>query len=118
MVRAHEALSAELARLKGADAPQADSVITDLSTRLAQLRTRAAAGMGSMPGNLFDLLPAIEASSLPPTDAQQRLLATIVDNSVAVVTELNEIITVRMPALRASLGQTGPAGVSPVRPPR
>jgi hypothetical protein len=74
--------------------------------------------MGSFPGNLFDLLAAVESSSLPPTEMQARLITSIVDNSVNVAGEINDVITNRMPALRVRLGQAAAASVSPIRPPR
>ena len=120
--RAIEAFTAELDRLRtiaaGRTDSAADSTISELMTRLTQIRTRLAVGMGSFPGNLFDLLAAVESSSLPPTEMQQRLITSIVDNSLNVVNGINDVITNRMPALRARLGQPAATTVSPVRPPR
>jgi hypothetical protein len=121
-VRALEAFTAELVKLtelsKSRSEAGADSTITDITARLTRLRTRAAVGMGSFPGNLFDLLAAVESSSLPPTAAQERLIESIVANSMTVTTEINDVITVRMPALRARLGQPQASSVNPIRPPR
>ena len=121
-IRAIEAFTAELPRLseiaKQRQDAGADSVIADITTRLTQLRTRVASGMGSGPGNLFDLLAAVESSSLPPTQAQERMMTAILANSTTVAGDISEIITVRMPALRARLGQPPAATVTAVRPPR
>jgi hypothetical protein len=46
------------------------------------------------------------------------MMTAIVDNSVAVARDINEIISVGMPALRARLGQPASSTVRPVRPPR
>jgi photosystem II stability/assembly factor-like uncharacterized protein len=120
--RAIEAFNSELERLstisRERPAAGADSTIADLTARLTQIRQRSTAGMGSLPGNLFDLLAAVESSSLPPTDAQQQLITTIVDNSVNVVSQINDVITNRMPGLRARLGQPPSLAVRPVGPPR
>jgi photosystem II stability/assembly factor-like uncharacterized protein len=121
-IRAIEALTPEVARFseiaKQKQDAAADSLIGGLTSSLTQMRARAASGMGSGPGNLFDLLAAVESSSLPPTQAQERMMTTIVDNSAAVARDINEIITVRMPALRARLGQPASSSVQPIRPPR
>jgi hypothetical protein len=120
-IRAIEAFTPELVRLgevsKQRQDAGADSVIADITTRLTQLRTRVASGMGSGPGNLFDLLAAVESSSLPPTEAQTQLMTTIVANSTTAAGDISEIITVRMPALRARLGQPA-ITANPVNPPR
>ena len=119
--RALDALSQEVGSLGSASGERsdvgADSVVVDLGKRLAQMRTKAAVGLGSFPGGLFDLLPAIEFSSLPPTEAQERLVAAIVANATAVVGDVNAVISTEMPALRAMLGRPAPATIDPIRPP-
>src|SRR5437762_12657534 len=98
------AISAELARLdtlsKAHPQPGSDSAITDLTARLRQIRARARAGLVGVPG-LFDLLASVESSSLPPTDAQERLITTIITNFTNAGGEINEITTKKMPVLRA-----------------
>ena len=74
--------------------------------------------MGSFPGNLFDLLASVESSSLPPTEAQERLMTAIMTNSIAVASDANDILTVKMPAVRARLGQRAPAAIARIEPPR
>jgi photosystem II stability/assembly factor-like uncharacterized protein len=119
--RALDALIAEAARLdtvsRARPRARADSAVADMRTRLTQLATRSRAGLGSLPGQLFDLLASVESSSLPPTEAQERLMTSIVSNSTTVTAELNEIITTRMPALRAKLGERGSRQIAPVEPP-
>ncbi len=108
LTKAFERLAIEVARMDTASKsrPQAgaDSLVSDLRTRLTQIRTRAAAGVSSFPGGLFDLLAAVESSSLPPTESQHRLMESIVAGSISVAKEVNEILTVRLPAVRAKLG--------------
>jgi hypothetical protein len=65
----------------------------------------------------FLLLGALEASSLAPTEAQQRTLEFVSTEMRANVDRLNDFITNRMPPVRAKLGNLAGAGVAPVKPP-
>ena len=120
--KAVQSLSSELARLdtlsRARPNARADSLITDLRARITQLATRARTGMGSFPGNLFDLLASVESSSLPPTEAQERLMTAIMTNAIAVASDANDILAVRMPAVRSRLGQRAPASIARIEPPR
>jgi len=42
---------------------------------------------------------------LPPTDAQERLITTIITNFTNAAADIDDIITKKMPALRASLNR-------------
>jgi photosystem II stability/assembly factor-like uncharacterized protein len=120
-MRALEAFTAELAAMRaettGRDA-EADSALARMDRRLTELRRQTAAGMGSFPGNLFDLLAAVESSSLAPTDAQQRLITRIVESQTNAVAAINDVIANEMPALRARLGRPASTAVRPIVPPR
>ncbi len=119
--RAIIALRAEVARLDSLSRSRSevgvDSMITDITTRLTQLGTRARMGLGSLPGQLFDLLASVESSSLPPTEAQERLMTSITSNSTNVANEISDVMATRMPALRARLGQRPLTPMSRVEPP-
>ena len=115
------ALRAQLARLDTASrgrSGRGDSLVTDMANRLTQIRARAGVVVGSFPGQLFDLLAAVESSSLPPTDAQERLIATLIANATTAVSEINAIIATGMPALHARLGQRSTTTIDAVRPPQ
>jgi hypothetical protein len=115
------ALKAQLARLDTAskgDPGGGDSLVTDMANRLTQIRARAGVVVGSFPGQLFDLLAAVESSSLPPTDAQERLIATLITNGTTAVNEINAIIATGMPALHARLGQRPATTIDAVKPPQ
>ena len=99
---------------RGADS----AAIALLETQVAQLRARGRGGVGSFPGGLFDLLASIESSSLPPTDAQARLITAIAENAATVAAEINDVLATRLPALRARLGARPAATIAPVVPPR
>ena len=118
--RTLDSLAAELDRAASAGTRRrtsaTDSTIAALRTQLGQLRTRAAAGVRAFPGGIFDLLAAVEASSLPPTEPQRRLMDAIEQNSSQVVTAINQIITTNLPALRRALGQSTTSRLRPISP--
>ena len=96
----------------------ADTAITQLTTGVATLRQRARGNsITSGIGRLFDLTAAIESSSLPPTEMQQRSLAASVTEFADIVAKLNELVTTKLPELRVKIGQPGSVAVQPVKPP-
>jgi photosystem II stability/assembly factor-like uncharacterized protein len=121
--KAFEALDAELTRIRATlkertPTPAAvDSVLRDVATRLDSLRPRFRPGFGSPMGRAFDLLGALQASSLAPTEAQMRQLEFLTTEIRENIAQLNDVITTRMPALRAKVGETSGGGPSAVKPP-
>ena len=113
--RALAAVSTELdaARGKNADA-LVDSVALQAATLMARARGNS---IVSGIGRVFDLTAAIESSSLPPTDAQERTLQAAVAEFVDIATKVNELVSARMPAVRAATGMAAPSGVLRVTPP-
>jgi photosystem II stability/assembly factor-like uncharacterized protein len=95
-----------------------DSAIAAVTLKTATLRQRARGNsITSGIGRVFDLTAAIESSSLPPTDAQQRTMAAATVEFTDIVAKLNDVITVAMPALRARVGQTTGPSLTKIRPP-
>ncbi len=94
-----------------------DSAIADIRRRLAQIEERARPGVGSFPGQLFDLLASVESSSLPPTQAQERLISSLSIRYATIASDINDIITTKMPSLRARLGKRPPTLIKPIDPP-
>jgi hypothetical protein len=66
---------------------------------------------------LFDLTAAIESSSMPPTDAQQRSLSASVAEFTEIVSKVNAIITSQLPTLLAKAGRTNAPAIASVQPP-
>jgi hypothetical protein len=108
-----DAIEAELATL---GAPT-DSGVKAITAQLTALRQRARGNsITSGVGRLFDLTAAIESSSMPPTDAQQRSLAASVAEFTEIAAKANEIATKQLPALSTSAGK--PVTAMPtVKPP-
>ena len=134
--KAIEPLDAELSRMRvvikerSGTSPDVERMVRAASAALDSLKPRfgvrapAAAGGGGGGGGggnpmtrAFDLLGGLEASSLAPTEAQQRTLqflsAEVRDN----IAKLNDLISTQMPALRSRLGNLVGAGVAPVKKP-
>ena len=68
-------------------------------------------------GRLFDLTAAIESSSLPPTEMQQRSIEASVAEFTDIAAKLNELAATQLPTLLAAAGQASPADIAKVRPP-
>jgi len=67
----------------------------------ATLRQRARGNsITSGIGRLFDLTAAIESSSLPPTEMQQRSIEASVTEFADIVAKVNDVVANKMPALR------------------
>lgn len=121
--KAVERLGGELTRLRaslgdrGTTPAAIDSAVRAASARLDSLRPKFGRGFGSPIGRAFDLLGALEASSLAPTAAQQRTLEHITTELRENIAALNDLITRQMPALAASIGTLTPATGTAVRPP-
>lgn len=130
--KAIEPLDAELSRMRavvrernGVSA-DVERLVRDASAALDSLKPRfgarvPGAGGGGGGGNpmtrAFDLLGALEASSLAPTEAQQRTLQFLSAEVRSNVARLDDLISTQMPALRSRLGALAGAGVVPVKPP-
>lgn len=122
------ALDAELARARATLADRApvpadvERALHEASAQLDSLgplfRQGGGGGGGGNPmSQAFLLLGALEASSLAPTEAQQRTLEFVTAQMRANIAVLNEFITNRMPSVRAILGNLAGAAVAPVKPP-
>ena len=112
---AMDAIDAELASI---GAP-ADSTIKSISAEVATLRRRAHGNsITSGIGRLFDLTAAIESSSMAPTEAQHRSLAASVVEFTDIAAKVNDIVTNRLPAVRAKAGHTGGTAIATVQPPQ
>jgi hypothetical protein len=98
--------------------PGADSAIAEVATILTTLRQRARGNsITSGIGRLFDLTAAIESSSLPPTEMQQRSIEASVAEFADIVAKVNEVLANKMPALRIRMGEPPTPVVSAIRPP-
>jgi hypothetical protein len=62
-------------------------------------------------------IAAIESSSMPPTDAQQRSLAASVAEFTEIAAKVNEIISNQLPALLAKAGSTSTPVIARVQAP-
>jgi hypothetical protein len=121
-VKAFERTDSEVTRLRAAlkdskNAATADSALRDIGTRLDSLRTRfRPQGFGSPIGRAFDLLGALEATSAAPTEAQQRTLDHLTVELRENIAQLNDLITTRMPDLRAKVASAADT-LDAVKPP-
>ena len=98
--------------------PAVDSAIAEVATIATTLRQRARGNsITSGIGRLFDLTAAIESSSLPPTEMQQRSIDASVAEFADIVAKVNEVLTNKMPALRIRMGQPPIPAVTAIRPP-
>ena len=108
-----DALDSTLAAMRGTASghPGADTAIAEVATIVTTLRQRARGNIiTSGIGRLFDLTAAIESSSLPPTEMQQRSIEASVAEFREIVAKLNDVLANKMPALRMKMGQpTAPA---------
>ena len=95
----------------------ADTLLTELTTTLNTLRQRARGNsIVSGIGRLFDLTAAIESSSMPPTEMQQRSIEASVAEFTDIVGKLNALAATKLPALSSVVGRVVPR-TEPVRPP-
>ncbi len=100
------------------DLLSSDTAAKSLSTQITTLRQRARGNsITSGIGRVFDLTAAIESSSMPPTDAQQRSLAASVAEFTEIVAKVNEIISNQLPALLAKAGRTSTPAIARVQAP-
>jgi photosystem II stability/assembly factor-like uncharacterized protein len=112
------ALAAVSRELDAARGKTADALVDSVALQAATLMARARGNsIVSGIGRVFDLTAAIESSSLPPTDAQERTLQASVAELADIAAKLNELISSRMPAVRAATGLPAPSGVARVTPP-
>ncbi|HEX8726455.1 MAG TPA: hypothetical protein VF737_13790, partial [Gemmatimonadaceae bacterium] len=123
--KAVKALEAEFAALRAvaaqhapAAAVSADSLLHAASVKFDSIAGKFRSGFGAPVGRALDLLGALEASSLAPSEAQQRTLRHVAAELTADVNALDAFIARDMPALRTKLGAAGAAEVAPVRPPQ
>jgi photosystem II stability/assembly factor-like uncharacterized protein len=113
-VAAMDAVDAELASAGASP----DSTTSAISAQLNALRQRAHGNsITSGIGRLFDLTAAIESSSMPPTDAQHRILTASVAEFTEITAKVNDIISNQLPALRAKAGRTNAPTIATVQPP-
>jgi photosystem II stability/assembly factor-like uncharacterized protein len=95
-----------------------DSAAKSLSTKITALRQRARGNsITSGIGRVFDLTAAIESSSMPPTEAQQRSVTASVVEFTEIAAKVNDIISNQLPALSAKAGRTDAHAIARVRPP-
>lgn len=97
--------------------PGVDSTWKAAQVELDSLQVKFRPGMGSPMTRAFDLLGASQASSLPPTDAQERTLGFLGAELAENVARLNDFVANRMPGLRAKLRDLNPASGAAVKPP-
>lgn len=123
--KAVEALEAEFAALRAVAAQHApaaaviaDSLLHAASVKFDSIAGKFRSGFGAPVGRALDLLGALEASSLAPSEAQQRTLRHVAAELTADVNALDAFIARDMPALRTKLGAAGAAEAAPVRPPQ
>jgi photosystem II stability/assembly factor-like uncharacterized protein len=116
---AMDSIDAELAAIRAAvKTPDADSAAADIARQIATLRQRARGNsITSGIGRLFDLTAAIESSSLPPTEAQQRSIDASTQEFTDVVKAVNDILAKTLPALRTMVGRPASSTFPPIRPP-
>jgi hypothetical protein len=111
-----DAIDAVLSESK--DLLSSDTAAKSLSTQITTLRQRARGNsITSGIGRVFDLTAAIESSSMPPTDAQQRSLVASVAEFTEIVAKVNEIISNQLPALLAKAGRTNTPAIARVQAP-
>lgn len=115
------AIDSELTAIRSVvkERPTADSAVAQLSREIAQTRARFRGNsITSGIGRVFDLTAAIESSSLPPTEAQQRTLSAAIREFTGLVATVNELITNKIPALRSKLGLPPSAPMATIKPPQ
>jgi photosystem II stability/assembly factor-like uncharacterized protein len=106
-------------KLTATSGTHSDTLLTEISGTLNTLRQRARGNsITSGIGRLFDLTAAIESSSLPPTEMQQRTIESSVAEFTDIVAKVNDVSASKLPALRAALGQPGAGGIPPLHPPQ
>ena len=111
-----DAIDAILSAAK--DPLSSDTAAKSLSSQITTLRQRARGNsITSGIGRVFDLTAAIESSSMPPTDAQQRSLVASVAEFTEIVSKVNEVISNQLPALLAKAGRTDAPALARVQPP-
>ena len=99
VVTALDAIDAQLAGAEGGQ-PR-DSAAKAIASETKTLRARAHGNsIVSGIGRLFDLVAAVESSSMPPTEMQQRSLAASVAEFTEIVANVNDIISKRLPPVR------------------
>ena len=87
-----------------------DSATKEISSALNTLKQRSRGNsIVSGIGRLFDLTAAIESSSLPPTEMQQRSIEASVTEFSDIVAKLNDI--------QRRLSAAGQPTAAPVKPP-
>jgi hypothetical protein len=112
-VTAMNAIDAELAAI-GAPTDSVKAIAAEVAT----LRQRARGNsIVSGIGRLFDLTAAIESSSMPPTDTQRRSIDASVAEFADITAKVNDIISKRLPAMRAAAGRPQGLAIPLVRPP-
>jgi len=119
-VTAIEDIDSTLASMRTAAnrSPAVDSAIAEIATIVTTLRQRARGNsITSGIGRLFDLTAAIESSSLPPTEMQQRSIEASVTEFADIVAKVNDVLANKMPALRIKMGQPPSSAVTAIRPP-
>ena len=119
-VNAIEAADSVVASMKPSvgERTHADTLVTEITTTLNTLRQRARGNsIVSGIGRLFDLTAAIESSSLPPTEMQQRSLDASVAEFTDIVAKLNDVLASKLPALAAAVGQPALPAATPIKPP-
>jgi len=98
-------VDSEIVALRPAAAgrPAVDSTLTDIAKQVTTLRQRARGNsIVSGIGRVFDLTAAIESSSLPPTDAQERSITAAIAEFADITAKLREIES-KMPAVRTAV---------------
>lgn len=95
----------------------ADTLLAEITTTLTTLRQRARGNsIVSGIGRLFDLIAAIESSSLPPTEMQHRSIEASVAEMTDIIAKLNDVVTTKVPGLSSAVGRAAPR-FETVRPP-
>jgi hypothetical protein len=105
---AMDSIDAELAAVRAVlKRPEADSAAATIGRQLTALRQKARGNsISSGIGRLFDLTAAIESSSLPPTEAQQRSLDASTQEFTEIAKGVNDILRETLPALSSPAGRS------------
>jgi hypothetical protein len=93
-----------------------DSVVSDATKKVAELKPRLSPSYGTPAGRVFDLLGAIQSSSGSPTEAESRMLDSATGELREAIAKLNELITNTVPQVRRAVGSAADV-TAPVKVP-
>jgi photosystem II stability/assembly factor-like uncharacterized protein len=120
--KAYAPVAAEVGRIRASlkersnVPPAVDSALAEATRQVDALRPRMSPSYGTPIGRAFDLLGALQSSSLPPTEAHLRVLDAATADLRDALGRLNDLLTKTMPALRTAVGTLRPR-IEPVKVP-